>query len=135
MADIVSDLAAQSGLTTEQAQKGLGTVLAYFKESLPADAFAKVSEAVPSSDKIMAAAGLGEEKSGGIIETIKGAVSKLFGSGGPGALLTKLSSLGISAEQAMAFIPRVMDYLKGKLPDAVTKQISGLLPTPAPTPA
>ena len=44
MADIVSDLAARSGLTPEQAQKGLGAVLAYFKGSVPEEDFAKATE-------------------------------------------------------------------------------------------
>ena len=47
MSDIVSDLAAKSGISTEQAQKGLGAVLTYVKESVPEDAFAQVSAAVP----------------------------------------------------------------------------------------
>src|SRR5262245_15836001 len=129
MSDIVSDLAAQSGLSLDQAKKGLGAVLSFVKEHVPAESFSQVSAAVPDSDKIMAAAGL-QEESGGIIGTIKEKVGKLFGGGGVAALLSKLSSLGISAEQAKAFIPRVMEFLKGKLPDSVTKQIAGLLPQP-----
>jgi hypothetical protein len=45
-------------------------------------------------------------------------------------LIAKLSSLGISAEQAQAFLARVLEFLKGRLPDSVVKQISGLLPAP-----
>jgi len=134
MSDIVSDLAAKSGLSNDQAKKGLGAVLSFVKESVPQDTFAQVSGAVPESDQIMAAAGEREE-SPGIIGTIKDKVGKLFGGGGPAALLTKLSSLGISAEQAQAFLPQVMGFFKSKLPDSVTKQISGLLPTPQETPA
>ena len=134
MSDIVSDLAAQSGLSPDQAKKGLGAVLSYVKESVPEDTFAQVSSAVPESDEIMAAVGSHEEESGGIIGAVKGAVGKLFG-GGSSALISKLSSLGISAEQAQAFLPRVMEFFKSKLPDAVVKQIGGLLPTPQETPA
>lgn len=134
MSDIVSDLAARSGISTEQAKKGLGAVLSYVKESLPEGAFAQVSAAVPESDQIMAAAGL-QEESGGILGAIKDKVGKLFGGGGAAALISKLSSLGISAEQAQAFIPRVMEFLKGKLPESVMKQIAGLLPAHEETPA
>jgi len=134
MSDIVSDLAAKSGISTEQAKQGLGAVLSYVKESLPEDAFAQVSAAVPNSDQIMAAVGP-QEESGGIIGTIKDKVGKLFGGGGAPALLSKLSGLGISAEQAQAFLPRVMEFLKGKLPDSVTSQISKLFPAPQEAPA
>ena len=133
MSDVVSDLAAKSGISTEQAKKGLGAVLSYAKQSLPEDAFAQVSAAVPGSDQIMAAAGPHEESSGGVIGAIKNAAGKLFGGGGA-ALLSRLSSLGLSAEQAQSFLPRVMAFLKGKLPESVAKQVGGLLPLPQETP-
>jgi len=135
MSDIVSDLATQSGLTPDQAKKGLGAVLSYFKESVPEEDFAKVKEAVPGSDQIMAAAGPREEGPGGVLGAIKDVAGKLFGGGGASALITKLSSLGISAEQAQAFLPKVLELLKGRLPDSVVKQISGLLPAPQETQA
>jgi hypothetical protein len=135
MSDIVSDLADKSGLSPEQAQKGLGAVLAFVKEGLPAADFANVSAAVPNSDQMMAAAGQVEKPSGGIVESIKGMAGKLFGGGGAAALVTKLSSLGISAEQVQAFVPRVLEFLKGKVPDATTKQLAELLPMPQETKA
>ncbi|HJZ55794.1 MAG TPA: DUF2780 domain-containing protein [Gemmataceae bacterium] len=137
MSDIVSKLAAESGLSPDQAQKGLGAVLSFFKQSLPEKSFEQVSAAVPDSDQIMAAAGPHEEPSGGILESIKGMASKLFGGGGASAsaLLAKLSNLGISLEQAKAFLPRVMEFFKSKLPDSLMKQVSGLLPMPQETPA
>ena len=134
MADIVSDLAEKSGLSLDQAKKGLGAVLAYVKEHVPEDAFAQVGAAVPDSDQIMAAAGL-EQESGGILGAIKEKVGRLFGGGGAAALLSKLSEMGLSVEQARAFVPRVMEFLKGKLPESLTKQIAGLLPVPEEAPA
>jgi len=133
MSDIVSDLAAKCGLTPDQAQKGLGAVLSYFKESVPEEDFAKVKEAVPGSDQIMAAAGPHEEATGGVLGAIKEMAGKLFGGGGASALITKLSGLGISAEQAQAFLPKVLELLKGRLPEPVMKHISGLLPAPQET--
>jgi hypothetical protein len=135
MSDIVADLAAKSGLSPDQAQKGLGAVLSFAKESLPAETFSQVSAAVPGADQMMAAAGPHEEPSGGILESIKGMFGKLFGGGGPTGLLAKLTSLGLSAEQVQSFLPRVMEFFKGKLPEDVTKKVSGLLPMPQETPA
>jgi hypothetical protein len=129
MADIVSDLAEKSGIAPDQAQKGLGAVLSFLKGSVPEESFAQIRAAVPNSEQMMADAGPAEESSGGIVGAIRGMAGKLLGGGGS-ALLTKLSSLGLSAEQIQAFIPRVMEFLKGKLPDAVVKQVSGLLPAP-----
>lgn len=134
MADIVSDLAAKSGISIEQAKKGLGAVLAYIKEQVPEGTFSQVSAAVPNSDQIMAAAGL-EQESGGILGAIKEKVGKLFGGGGTAALLSKLSEMGISVEQARAFAARVTEFLKDKLPESVTKQIAGLMPMPEEAPA
>jgi hypothetical protein len=134
MADIVTDLAEKSGISPDQARKGLGAVLSFVKEKVPEDTFAQVSAAVPGSDQMMAAAGEPGERSGGVIESIKGVASKLFGGGGA-ALLSKLSGLGITAEQAQSFLPRVMEYFKGKLPDSVMQKVSGLFPTPQGAPA
>src|SRR5262245_1024124 len=126
MSDIVSDLAARSGLTPEQTQKGLGTVLSFLKGVLPAETFAQVSAAVPGSDRMMAAAPR-EEPAGGLVGAIKGVAHKLLGGDGAAALLAKLSSLGISVEQAQAFLPRALEFLKGRLPDPVMNQSCGLL--------
>jgi hypothetical protein len=104
MAEIVSDLAEKSGISPDQAHKGLGAVLSFVKESVPQDTFAQVSAAVPGSEQMMTAAGEREERSGGVIESVKAVASKLFGGGGA-ALVSKLSSLGISAEQAQSFPP------------------------------
>lgn len=134
MSDIVSDLAGKCGMTPEQAKKGLGAVLSHVKGSVSEDTFSQIYAAVPSADEYMAAAGP-REKSSSIVGAIKDAAGKIFGSGNAAALLTKLSALGITAEQAQAFLPRVMEFLKSKLPESVTKQFSNLFPTPQETPA
>ena len=127
MADFISDLAAKSGISPEQAQKGLGAVLSFLKGSLPEDAFAKVSAAVPDSDQMMAAAGPREEAVGGILGAVKGMAGKLLGGG---ALAARLSSLGVSPEQVQGFLPRVLEFLKGRVPDSVLKQISDVFQAP-----
>jgi len=137
MSDTISELAEKSGLSADQAKKGLGAVLSFLKGSLPADTFNQVSAAVPGSDQMMAAAGPHEESSGGILGTIKEMAHKLFGGGGGGAagLLAKFTSLGISPEQVQSFLPQVMEMLRSKLPESAMKQVSKLLPAPQETPA
>ena len=133
MADIASELANQCGISVESAQKGLGVVLGLLKSKLPADSFSKVSAAIPGADGMMAKlADTGEQTSGGVLSAVKGAVGKIFG-GGTDALVSKFGQLGMSADQIQAFIPKVLETLKGKLPENVMSQISGLLPAPQET--
>jgi hypothetical protein len=133
MSDIVADLAARSGLTPEQVHKALGAVLSFAKKSLPESAFNQLSAAVPDSAQMMAAAETHEESSGGILDTLKGMAGKMFGGGSSAALLSKLSSLGISAEKLQSFLSQVVQSLKGKCPDSVVEKLNELVPTPQET--
>ena len=128
MADIASELATRCGISTEAAQRGLGVVLALLKSKLPEETFSKISSAVPNADSMMAAAADISEPSGGMMEVVKGALGKIFG-GGTDALLAKFANLGLTPEQIHEFIPKVMEFLKGKLPDNVMNQVTALLPT------
>ncbi len=131
MADIVSELAAKCGISPELAKKGLGAVLAYFKTTLPADSYSKLTSVVPGADDLVAeAAKAGAAPSGGVLSAVGGAVSKLFGGGGSAQLISSLTGAGFSADQLQQFLPSLMESLKGKLPDDLLKQASGLLPMP-----
>jgi hypothetical protein len=131
MTDIVSELANRCGINAASVQKALGVVLQFLKSKLPAESFAKLSAAIPGADDMMAAAAQVEEpKSAGMLEAVKGAVGKIFGSGGTDAALAKLGALGLSADQMQTVLQHVLEFLKGKLPDNVMNQISGMLPVP-----
>jgi hypothetical protein len=130
MADIVSELASKCGMSTETAQKGLGAVLGFLKSKLPTEAFNKLSEAVPGADGMMSSAADTEEKSGGVLGAVKGAIGKLFGGGDSiSGLLTKFGQLGMTPEQIEGFIPRATELLKDKLPENVWSHVSDVLPT------
>jgi hypothetical protein len=134
MADIAAELASKCGMSVDAARKGLGVVLEFLKSKLPAEAFAKVSEAVPGVESMVSsAAETGAEASAGVVGAIKGAVGKLFGGGGADALVAKFGQLGMTPDQLQGFLPKVLEFLKGKLPESVMKQISGLLPAPQQT--
>jgi len=132
MADIASQLANECGISTESAQKGLGMVLGLMKSRLPAESFGQVSAAVPDADRMMsAAADTGGQVSGGLLSAVKGAVSKFFGGGdATEAVIAKFAQLGMKPDQIQTFIPKVMEFFKGKLPANVMEQVSGVLPTP-----
>lgn len=130
MADIISELASKAGVNADLAKKGLGALLAFIKEKLPADSFAKVLSAIPGADNMMAtAAETGQESSGGILNTVSGLAAKLFGgAGGATALVSKLTQLGFSADQLQKFVPTVLEFLRGKLPPDIMDKITALIP-------
>jgi hypothetical protein len=129
VSDFISELANRSGIKVDMARKGLGALLAYFKEKLPADTFAKVNAAVPGPEALMAdAEGAPEAHAeGGVMHTLTEWAGKLFGGGAPAAL-ARLNSLGFSADQVKSFLPNVLGFLRGKLPPEAMKQVSDLLP-------
>jgi hypothetical protein len=106
----------------------LGAVLEFFKSKLPADAFSKVTAAVPGAERMMSAVQSAPEPSGGVLGAISGAVGKLFG-GGAAELVSKLTQQGFSAEQLRAFVPEAMEFFKSRMPEDVAKKIAGLMPT------
>jgi Protein of unknown function VcgC/VcgE (DUF2780) len=128
-AEFITDLASRSGISPDQAKKGLGAVLGFLKEKLPAEGFSKVTAAVPGAEQMMAAADTAEESSGGIVSTVTGAIGKLFGGGAP-EMVSKLSNLGFSMDQLTSFLPNVLEFLKDKLPADLVSKISGLVPSP-----
>jgi hypothetical protein len=132
MADLVTELANRSGVSTEMARKGIGAVLSFLKDKIPAESFTKVTNAVPDSANLMAAqVDSGEAGGGGVLSAVAGAVGKVLGggAGGAAALVSKLGNLGFSAEQSQGFLKNALDSLKDKVPGDVFKRISGLFPT------
>jgi hypothetical protein len=131
MADIITELASKTGISPDMVKKGLGTLLAAFKQATPAESFAKIEGAIPGADQLVALAQTQEEEtSGGIVGAVKSMAGKLFGGdAGPAALAAHFGKLGFSAEQIKAFIPQVIEYLKSKLPGDLMKKITGMLPT------
>jgi hypothetical protein len=130
MADIASELASKCGIRPDVAKKGLGIVLEFLKNKLPAETYSKISATVPGADNmISAAADMGEGAGGGMLEAVKGAIGKLFG-GGAGALLGKFDKLGMSPDQIQGFVSKLTEHFKGKLPENVMSQIRKLLPVP-----
>jgi hypothetical protein len=128
MADIVSDLAAKCGISAEQAQKGMGAVLGLLKNNLSPENYAKVSAAVPNAEGLVTAVGdTGQKTQGGVLGAVASAVGSIFGGKD---VMSHFTQLGFSPEQLQAFVPRVLDFLKDKVPGDLMKQISGLLPVP-----
>ena len=77
----------------------------------------------------MAAAAVGQEESGGVLGAVTGAVSKMLGGSGSGALVSKLTQLGFAPEQVQGLLKNALEFLKEKVPGDVLKQITGVFPT------
>jgi hypothetical protein len=133
MADVVAELANRTGIPPEMVRKGLGAVLALMKDRLPANVYGQVQSAVPDAEGLVSAAPAAPAPAGGVLSAVVAAAGKLLGgSGGDAAALTgRLAQAGFSAEQLEKFLPAVMEFLKGKLPEDAMKQLTGLLPAPA----
>jgi hypothetical protein len=65
MADLVTELANRSGVSTEMARMGIGAVLSFLKGKILAETFVKVTHAVEDSDDLMAAAQADSEEADG----------------------------------------------------------------------
>ena len=130
MADIIPELASKCGISQDMAKKGLGTLLAALKHVVPAESFAKIEGSIPGADSMLAdAQAQGEAPSGGILGAIKDMAGKLFGGGAsPEALTSHFEKFGFSHDQALNFIPRVVEFLESKLPPDLMKHVSALLP-------
>jgi hypothetical protein len=90
MADIIEDLAGKAGISADLAKKGLGALLTFVKEKVPAESFSKLTRAIPGADNAMAAAEQSSEASGGVLSAVSGLAGKVFGSdGGASALIPK----------------------------------------------
>jgi hypothetical protein len=125
MAESISELASQSGVSLDMAKKGLGALLAFLKDKLPPEVFSKIQAALPGADASAAPAG---EAHHGVLDAVKGLAGKLFGGGGAAAVLAKLSEAGFSADQIKSFLPRVIAFLKARLPGDVMAKVAHLLP-------
>src|SRR5262249_49620419 len=70
---------------------------------------------------------------GGLRSAVGAWAGRVFGSkvDGTAALVAAATRMGFSAEQAQAFIPAVLGFLKGRLPPEVMNQVGGLFPEPA----
>lgn len=130
MSDIVNALSSQTGIGIDQIRMGLGAVLKVLQGHLPPDLFSKVEGAVPGAGEMISASESAGSEGGGLVHAVTSLAGKLFGGRGAAAtdLLTKLGHHGFSADQLQAFLPRVIEFFRDKLPPEVLEKVEGLLP-------
>lgn len=125
MADIVTDLATKCGISPDLVKLGLGAILNLIQKKVSPEIFSTVTSVIPGAKDMIAASQSAPESSGGITGAVAGVVGKLLG-GDAAAITTKLTQLGFSPEQLQSFLPQVLEFFNGKLPDEALEQLSGL---------
>ena len=93
----IGKLATSLGMSTEQAQAGVGAMLKLSQARLDAAEYAKIAAVVPRADEYMALAGR--------LGAYQGAVPTAAGLSGA------FDKLGITPEQVSKFVPAVTDYV------------------------
>lgn len=133
MSDVIETLATQVGISPELAKNGVGAVLAFLKEHFGETALAGVQSVLPDPDGLIEssekAQSLADSSTGGgLLGMVAGLAGKLMGGDGAGItkLLTILTTLGFSAEQVTAFLPKLMELLQKFLPADLLAKLAAL---------
>jgi hypothetical protein len=131
MSDLANQLATETGVTGEQAHKGLGALLSFLKEQLGDENFQKLEAAIPGAASMISSFEAAQGTSqGGLFETVAALAGKLFGgkAGGGAELLAALSKLGFQPGQIEAFLPKALEFLKNHLPPELVERVMASLP-------
>ena len=111
---LVQLLVNKTGVTSEQAEGGAGSIFSTAKQNMEVKDFSKVTTAMPEVEPLMAAAPKTEKSSG----ILGGASSMLGGKTGSlgkiAGLYDSFSKLGLSKEMVGKFIPLILDYSESK---------------------
>jgi hypothetical protein len=109
-ANLTNSLTSGLGVTTDQANGGVGSILSYAQNKLPASDYTKVANSIPgASDYVQKAKDLG---------AVTGPITDTVG------LNSAFSKMGISPEIASKFTPMVLDYV-GKVGGSTAKSLLG----------
>ena len=134
MDEILKTLASQTGIDPSTAKDGLGAIMAFLKEHLPAGLFGQVERSVPETQGMVDSFEANKtEGGGGLLASAAGMVGKLLGgragSGAAGAsqLMAMLGSAGFNMTQIQSFLPKVLELLQAHLPADLVEKIKGLV--------
>jgi hypothetical protein len=115
---LVNTLVQQLGITPEQAAGGAGSIFSMVKQGMNSTDFAKVSNAVPGMDQLLAAAPSQAAPSSGMTGLMGLAASALGRSGGSLGNLASLAgsfqSLGLNSGMISQFIPVILQAVQSQ---------------------
>jgi hypothetical protein len=129
MSEFISGLAQIAGLDESTAERGLGALLSAVRINASHESFANLSQGIPDAGRILVTfQQVSRPSSDGasLLDLARGLLGK--DAGALGLLISQFSQAGFSLENAKAFIPVALDYLRNNIsPDAMTK-IDNALP-------
>ncbi|MDD1627721.1 MAG: DUF2780 domain-containing protein [Methylococcaceae bacterium] len=128
---LVNTLVQQLGITPEQAAGGAGSIFSMVKQGMNSTDFAKVSNAVPGMDQLLAAAPGQAAPSSGMTGLMGLAASALGRSGGSLGNLASLAgsfqSLGLNSGMISQFIPVILQAVQSQGGSTTMGMLQGAL--------
>jgi len=133
--ELVEKLVSQLGISSDQAEGGLGLIMKMAQEKLGAAEFSQLGEIIPGADALIGKApetgAGGGEAGGGLLGKVTSAVGGLLGGGddggGLGGLAGGFSALGLDVSKIGDFVSMVLDFVKEKGGDQAKGLLEGLL--------
>lgn len=127
MPDILSALAAQTGIDEATLQRLLGAVLQFFHSQLKPETYDKLASAIPQADELVRAH---EERPGTLGSLASELATKFFnGSGQAGVdFMANLVKSGVPVEQATDALPDLFKVLAKHLPPEVVEKLRKSIP-------
>lgn len=141
MNDVLGRIAAQLGMSPDQAQAGAGSVFQLIRESASKMDFDQLVQAVPQASSWMKkAAGVQAAPAAtplGGLGDLLGQATEMFGGGsggaggglaGVGQVIAVLSKLGIDPDTAAKFLPMLLQFLQSKAGADLLGRLAGSVP-------
>jgi Protein of unknown function VcgC/VcgE (DUF2780) len=133
MSEIVNQLAAQTGISSDLLHKGLGALLSFMKKELGEGTYTEVEESIPDAAHALETYEEAPEAtsgSGSLLGMVGELAGKFLGgkSGASAELLGTLSKLGFKPEQIETFLPKALALFKTYLSPELLQKILASLP-------
>jgi hypothetical protein len=128
MPDMLSTLAAHTGIDIASIEKMVAAVLKFLRTELAPETYAKVESTIPEAEKIVEEAP--EEQPGGLLDMASKLAGKFMGKGGETStdLMGSLLKTGVSMSAVAAFLPQLFRFLAAHLPPDIMSQLKNALP-------
>ena len=133
MSEIVDRLASQTGISSDQIQKGLGAFFSFLKKELGGETYTEVEASVPGAAnavKTFETAPEASQGSGSLIGMVTDLAGKFLGgkTGAGAELVANFSKLGFKPEQIESFLPKLIELIKTHLSPELVQKILATLP-------
>ena len=128
MNEILRILAQHLNINEALARKGLGAIMYFLKDYLPANLVTQLQTDVPESNEL--ASHFEANKESSIMSTVAGAAGSLLGgqTGAASQLASLLGQAGLSTSQVTSFLPKAAELLQNHLPKEISDKIIDLIP-------